>query len=106
MVPVRTTQARLVLTFLGLQVIEVDKRNCMLVSRVASLARLRHQSRGYRGPLSRHLLAYHSIASTLHSSLRDSLEISLATMFLKGHVDRARDDWVDLALRWVPLLRD
>lgn len=77
---------------------EVDKRNCMLVSRVASLARLRHQSRGYRGPLSRHLLAYHSIASTLHSSLRDSLEISLATMFLKGHVDRARDDWVDLAL--------
>ena len=79
---------------------DVDKRNCMLISRVASLARLHHQARGYRGPLSRHMLAYHSVVSTLHSSLRDSLEVSLATMFLKGHVDRDRNDWMDLALRY------
>ena len=46
------------------------------------------------------MLAYHSITSALHSTLRDSLEISLATMFLKGHVDRDRDDWMDLALRY------
>lgn len=46
------------------------------------------------------MLAYHSIVSTLHSSLRDSLEISLGTMFLKGHVNRDRDDWMDLALRY------
>lgn len=72
----------------------------MLVSRVTSLGKLHHQARGYRGPLSRHMLAYHSIVSSLHFSLRDSLEISLATMFLKGHVDRNREDWMDLALRY------
>lgn len=89
-------------TFWAHKSTEVDKRNCMLVARVASLGKLRHRSRGYRGPLSRHLLAYHSIACTLHRSLRESLEISLATMFLKGYVDRDRDDWMDLALRWAP----
>ena len=70
----------------------------MLVSRIASLGKLQHQRQGYRGPLSRHLLAYHSIISALQSTLRDLLEISLATMFLKGHVHRNRDDWMDLAL--------
>ena len=70
----------------------------MLVSRVASLGKLQHQRQGYRGPLSRHLLAYHSIISALQNTLRDLLEISLATMFLKGHVYRNRNDWMDLAL--------
>ena len=76
----------------------VDKRNCMLVSRIATLGKLQHHDKGYRGPLSRHLLSYRSIVSALHFSLRDLLEISLATLFLKGHVDRDRDDWMDLAL--------
>lgn len=74
----------------------------MLAARVACLGRLHHQARGYRGPLSRHMLAYHSIVQTLHSSLRDSLEISLVTMFLDGHVDRDRNDWLDLAFRYGP----
>lgn len=79
-------------------VIDIDKRNCMLVSRVANLGKLHHQPKGYRGPLSRHHLAYHSIISALQNTLRDLLEISLATMFLKGHVHRYRNDWMDLAL--------
>lgn len=70
----------------------------MLVSRIASLGKLQHQRQGYRGPLSRHLLAYHSIIWALQSALRDLLEISLATMFLKGYVHRTRVDWMDLAL--------
>ena len=79
----------------------VDKRNCMLVSRIATLGKLQHYDKGYRGPLSRHLLAFRSLVSALHFALRDLLEISLATLFLKGHVDRDRDDWMDLALGWV-----
>ena len=70
----------------------------MLVSRVACLGKLRHQPKGYSGPLSRHLLAYHSITSTVQASLRDLIEMSLATMFLEGAVDRDREDWMKLSL--------
>ena len=81
---------------------EIDRRNCMLVSRVACLGKLRHEPRGYSGPLSRHLLAYHSIISEVHASLRDLVEMSLATLFLEGHADRNRSDWMDLSIRSVP----
>lgn len=81
-----------------LRIIDIDKRNCMLISRTASLAKLHHQTKGYSGPLSRHLLSYNSIVSSLQSSLRDLVEMSLATMFLEGHVDRERSDWMDLSL--------
>ncbi len=70
----------------------------MLVSRVACLGKIHHQPRGYSGPLSRHLLSYHSVISTLQASLRDLVEMSIATMFLEGYVERDRDDWMDLSL--------
>ena len=73
----------------------------MLVSRIVSLGKLQHQPKGYRGPLSRHLLAYHSIISALHIALRDLLETSLVTMLLRGYVDRNRNDWMDLALGYI-----
>ena len=72
----------------------------MLVSRLASLGKLRHQPVGYTGPLSRHLLAYQSMTATVHASLRDLIEMSLATMFLDGMVARERDNWMDIALRY------
>ena len=75
----------------------------MLVSRVASLGKLRHQPVGYTGPLSRHLLAYQSMTSAVHASLRDLVEMSLATMFLDGMVDREREDWMDLSLGYIKL---
>ncbi|KAL8801382.1 MAG: hypothetical protein Q9182_004496 [Xanthomendoza sp. 2 TL-2023] len=77
---------------------EIDKRNCMLVSRVTSLGRLVHEPRGYSGPLSRHLLAYHSIISAIQGSMRDMLEMCTVTMFLEGCVNREREDWMDIAL--------
>lgn len=83
-------------------ILDTDKRNCLLVSRVASLGKLRHQPKGYSGPLSRHLMGYHSIISTLRASLRDLVEISLVTMFLDGNADRDRNDWMDLALGSAP----
>ncbi|KAL9612503.1 MAG: hypothetical protein Q9167_002888 [Letrouitia subvulpina] len=76
----------------------LDKRNCMLVSRVACLGKIRHQSRGYSGPLSRHMLAYYSIVSVLQAHLRDLVEMSLVTMFLEGLVDREREDWMEISL--------
>ena len=78
--------------------VDVDKRNSMLVSRVACLGKIHHQPRGYSGPLSRHLLSYYSVISTLQASLRDLVEMSIATMFLEGYVERDRNDWMDLAL--------
>ncbi|CAO1599130.1 hypothetical protein XANCAGTX0491_002873 [Xanthoria calcicola] len=84
---------------------DIDKRNCMLVSRVASLGRLIHQPRGYSGPLSRHLLAYHSMVSAVQASMRDMLEMCLVTMFLEGGVDREREDWMEIALM-LPLFEE
>ncbi|KAL8830353.1 MAG: hypothetical protein Q9170_005766 [Blastenia crenularia] len=78
---------------------DMDRRNCMLVSRVACLGRLIHQPRGYSGPLSRHLLAYHSIISAVQASMRDLVEMILVMMFVDGGVERDRDDWMDIALR-------
>lgn len=78
---------------------DIDKRNCMLISRVACLGRVVHQPRGYSGPLSRHLLAYHAIIAAVQAALRDLVEMSVVTMFLEGYVDRDRDDWMEIALR-------
>lgn len=77
---------------------DIDKRNAMLVSRVACLGKIRHSAKGYSGPLSRHMLAYHSIVSSVHASLRDLLEMIVAAMFLEGLVDRDREDWADISL--------
>ncbi|KAI4260601.1 MAG: hypothetical protein LQ352_000162 [Teloschistes flavicans] len=84
---------------------DIDKRNCMLVSRVACLGRLIHPARGYSGPLSRHLLAYYSIVSAMQATLRDLVEMSAVTMFLEGYVDRERADWMDIALA-LPLFNE
>lgn len=82
-------------------IIAIDKRNCMLVSRVACLGKIQHQAKPYTGPLSRHLLAYQSIISSIRTTIRDLLEMILTAMFLEGSVTRERDDWMELSLRYV-----
>lgn len=72
----------------------------MLVSRVACLGKLVHQPRGYSGPLSRHLLAYHAIIASVQAALRDLVEMSVVTMFLEGYAARDRDDWMEIALTY------
>ena len=67
---------------------ETDKRNTLLISRIACLAKLKHKSIGFTGPLSRHLLACRDLASAVRSSLRNVVEMSLCTMLFNGHVDR------------------
>ncbi|KAJ9637908.1 hypothetical protein H2199_007403 [Coniosporium tulheliwenetii] len=89
---------------------EVDRRNTLIVSRIACLGKLSHAPIGYTGPLSRHLLAYHSMITAVRSSLRDLAEVSLVTMLLNGDAHRGelphgRKDYTDLGLE-LPFLLD
>ena len=70
-----------------------------MVSRVACIGKIRHRDIGYSGPLSRQLLSYHSLITAVRTSLRDLIEVVLATMLLSGEVDRDRSDWTELTLR-------
>lgn len=81
---------------------DIDKRNCLLVSRVACLGRLEHKSIGYTGPLSRNLLAFQCMASAVRRSLRDLVEMSLCTMLLNGQVSRTlpKADLSEIGLRY------
>ncbi|MCJ1317213.1 hypothetical protein MMC15_002536 [Xylographa vitiligo] len=78
--------------------IDVDRRNSMIVSWVASLGKIRHHAIGYSGPLNRQLLAFQSIVSEVRISLRDLVEMSLVSLFLEGDADRDRKDWMDISL--------
>ncbi|KAJ9627851.1 hypothetical protein H2203_003069 [Taxawa tesnikishii (nom. ined.)] len=86
---------------------DIDKRNCLLVSRVACLGRLEHKSIGYTGPLSRNLLAFQCMASAVRRSLRDLVEMSLCTMLLNGQVSRTlpKADLSEIGLS-LPFLKD
>jgi hypothetical protein len=92
-----------------------DKDYCLLIARCACLVKLRHKETGYTGPLSKNLLAYHSIISAVREADRDLVEAIIASMFMFAHADRkiARDDksaevrkrnnldWQKLGLRYV-----
>lgn len=67
---------------------EIDRRNALLVSRVASLLRLAHQPSGWHGPLSRHMHAFTTMINVVRTSLRDLLEVTLTTLLLNGDADR------------------
>jgi hypothetical protein len=79
---------------------EEQRKYCLLISRVASLLKLRHKSIGYSGPLSKDLLAYHSVINVVRSTERDLVEAAAATMFMSSHAERKdRKDWAHLGLR-------
>jgi len=63
--------------------------------------KLRHQSIGFTGPLSRHLLGYTSVTTAVQNSLRDLFDMSLATLLLNGDADRDSIDLTDLGLEYV-----
>lgn len=94
---------------------EQDKDHCMLIARCACFIKLRHKDKGYTGPLSKNLLAFHSIISAVREADRDLVESIVASMFMFAHADRrnGRDensveirkrnnlDWQKLGLRYV-----
>lgn len=71
-----------------------DKDHCLLIARCACLIKLRHKDTGYTGPLSKNLLAYHSIINAVREADRDLIEAIVASMFMFAHADRRqiRDD--------------
>ena len=71
---------------------EEDQDNLLLISRCATLLKLRHQATGYTGPLSKNMLAFRSLVSEVRSADRDLIEAILASMFLHAQSDRKRDD--------------
>lgn len=80
---------------------DTDKENCILIGRTSSLLKLRHNPIGYTGPLSKNLLAFHSIIKAVRETDRDLLEAITASMFLNGQVNRNRDDFGDIGRRYV-----
>ncbi len=77
---------------------ETDKRNCLLLSRIACLGKLRHNAIGFTGPLSKHLLGYNSMIAAVRRNLRDVLEMSLVTLLLNGDADREKVDLTAIGL--------
>lgn len=65
-----------------------DKTSCLLIARCACLVKLQHKAIGYTGPLSKNLLAQHSLISAVRQSDRDLIEATLASAFLNAEVKR------------------
>ena len=63
-----------------------------------------HPLKGYSGPLSRHLLAYQCLVSSMRSCLRDLIESVLATLFLESDAERVREDFLQIAEEYCLLL--
>ena len=80
---------------------ETDQRNTLLISRIACLGRLGHNSIGYTGPLSRHLLAYHSLVSAVRNAQRDLVEMTLVTMSLNAHAIKLWKPLAETSFRYV-----
>ncbi|SPQ21129.1 59aa6d8f-db14-430c-9cc9-ef2153efa8f4 [Thermothielavioides terrestris] len=84
---------------------EDDQASLLLISRCASLLKLRHQANGYTGPLSKNLLAFRSLVSEVRSADRDLVEAILASMFMYAQAKRNRDDGWELSHQ-LPFLYD
>lgn len=76
---------------------DTDQSSLLLISRCASLLKLRHQANGYTGPLSKNLLAFRSLVSEVRSADRDLIEAILASMFMYAQAKRNRDNGWELS---------
>lgn len=78
---------------------EDEKKSLLLISRCATLLKLRHQTNGYTGPLNKNLLAFRSLSSAVREANRDLIEAIVASMFIYGQSKRERDDLLELGQR-------
>jgi hypothetical protein len=85
---------------------EQDKKNTLLVGRLSTLLPIHHKTIGFHGPLSRHLLAYHSMTVVTRNANRDLVEMVLINLFLSGLVSREdRTDYADFGIELPFLLQ-
>ncbi|PFH58512.1 hypothetical protein XA68_13576 [Ophiocordyceps unilateralis] len=82
-----------------------DKSSLVLISRCATLLKLKHQVYGYTGPLNKSLLAFRSLSSAAREAARDLVEAIVASMFMYGQCKRERDDYLDISQR-LPFLQE
>lgn len=82
-----------------------DRTSLLLISRCATLLKLRHQAIGYTGPLSKNLLHFRSLVSEVRSADRDLTEAILAFTFLRGQSNREREDMFEISHRYAVLTR-
>jgi hypothetical protein len=80
-----------------------EKSSLLLLSRCATLLKLRHESNGYTGPLNKNLLAFRSLSSTVREADRDLVEAIVASMFMYGQSKRERNDQLEINQRFVTL---
>jgi hypothetical protein len=80
---------------------EDDQSSLLLISRCATLLKLRHEANGYTGPLSKNLLAFRSLVSEVRSADRDLVEAILASMFMYAQAKRNRNDSWELSHQYV-----
>jgi hypothetical protein len=78
---------------------EEDKNSLVLLSRCATLLKLRHQVYGYTGPLNKGLLAFRSQSSAVREVDRDLIEAVVASMFMYGQSKRDREDYLEISQR-------
>jgi hypothetical protein len=76
---------------------EDDKASLLLISRCASLLKLRHEVNGYTGPLNKNLLAFRSLSTAVRDADRDLIEAIVASMFLNAQSKRERDDQLEIS---------
>ena len=76
---------------------EEEKTSLTLISKCASLLKLRHQAFGYTGPLNRSLLAFRSLSTAVREADRDLIEAIVASMFMFGQSKREREDQVEIS---------
>jgi hypothetical protein len=79
---------------------EEDQASLLLISRCASLLKLRHQAIGYTGPLFKGLLHFRSLASEVRSADRDLVEAIVASNFMHAQSKRERDDLFEIGHRY------
>jgi hypothetical protein len=80
-----------------------DRASLLLISRCASLLKLRHEQIGYTGPLSKNLLHFRSLASEVRSADRSLTEAIVASNFLHAQSKRQRDDYLEIGQRYAVL---
>ncbi|RNJ54986.1 hypothetical protein D7B24_009087 [Verticillium nonalfalfae] len=78
---------------------DAEEGSSLLIGRCASLLKLRHEANGYTGPLSKPLLYFRSLSTTVREADRDLIEAIVASMFLHAQSKRDRDDYLSLKQR-------
>ncbi|KAK9766816.1 hypothetical protein K7432_003834 [Basidiobolus ranarum] len=84
---------------------EAEKRNILLICRVAGLLRIQAKAQPWVGSLNRDVLVINGFIKNLSKSLRNQVEMSTLNLFLTNGCTKDRDDYLDITFS-LPFLND